>query len=161
MRRFVNFVFLANFLLWGGGFLYSLGLFVAYNGVGNIFEYVKPDSILSNCNIDTVKKVKVIDYTYFVKDIEYHDKISLYIGKVQEYGFYSENITYNSSIPRISCVGSCFIRQRQAKVSMGAYSILFIFILSIYLFADKEKWIGIYTGKGYKKNEKGMNNNGG
>ena len=42
MKLFVKLIFVANFLFLGGGFLITFFQFIAYNGFGDIFEYVKP-----------------------------------------------------------------------------------------------------------------------
>ena len=41
MKLFVKLIFVANFLFWGGGVLIAFFQFIAYNGFGDIFEYVK------------------------------------------------------------------------------------------------------------------------
>ena len=43
MKLFVKLIFVANFLFLGGGFLIAFFQFIAYNGFGDIFEYVKPE----------------------------------------------------------------------------------------------------------------------
>ena len=49
MKLFVKLIFVANFLFLGGGFLITFFQFIAYNGFGDIFEYVKPERRKGMC----------------------------------------------------------------------------------------------------------------
>ena len=55
MKGFVKLIFWGNFLFFGGGFLVALFQYIAYNGLGNIFEYAKPEQIKTHVEIDSIK----------------------------------------------------------------------------------------------------------
>ena len=54
MKLFVKLIFVANFLFLGGGFLIAFFQFIAYNGFGDIFEYVKPEQLETHVNTAAV-----------------------------------------------------------------------------------------------------------
>ena len=62
MKLFVKLIFVANFLFLGGGFLIAFFQFIAYNGFGDIFEYVKPEQLETHVKIDSIKETKTIFY---------------------------------------------------------------------------------------------------
>ena len=66
MKLFVKLIFVANFLFLGGGFLIAFFQFIAYNGFGDIFEYVKPEQLETHVKIDSIKETKTIFYKYVV-----------------------------------------------------------------------------------------------
>lgn len=71
MKLFVKLIFVANFLFWGGGFLIAFFQYVAYNGFGDIFEYVKPEQLETHVKIDSIKETKTIFYKYIVNQKVY------------------------------------------------------------------------------------------
>lgn len=66
MKLFVKLVFYCNFLFWGGGFLLAFLQYIAYNGFGDIFEYVKPEYLETRVEIDSITETKTIIYKYTI-----------------------------------------------------------------------------------------------
>ena len=102
MKLFVKLIFVANFLFLGGGFLIAFFQYVAYNGFGDIFEYVKPEQLETHVKIDSIKETKTIFYKYVVDQKVYESKQSIYIPRIAEYDFYENNVYYNKRIPCLS-----------------------------------------------------------
>jgi hypothetical protein len=153
MNTFVKIVFYANFLFWGGGFLIAFGQFVIYNGIGNIFEYIKIENAQTNVEIDSLLNDKTIHYIYMVKDKQYKSKQTVIIHYVPKYDFYETNIYYNKIFPYFSYVGNNRLKLRGEKTGMIISGFFFLFIFSIYKFADMDKWIGVYTRGEYKSSK--------
>ncbi len=66
----------------GGGFLLAFIQYVAYNGFGDIFEYVKSEHLETRVEIDSIKETKTIFYEYTVDKKEYESKQSIHISRI-------------------------------------------------------------------------------
>ena len=55
MKLFVKLVFSIGFLFLGGGFLLAFLQYIAYNGFGDIFEYVKPEYLETRVEINSIR----------------------------------------------------------------------------------------------------------
>lgn len=154
MTLFVKLVFGSNFLFWGGGFLLAFLQYVAYNGFGDIFEYVKPEYLETRVEIDSIKETKTIFYKYTVDKEEYESKQSIFIPRIAEYDFYESNVYYNKQIPCLSYIGKQGFKLRSTKIDMCITGFFFLFIFLIYKYADMDKWIGVYTRGEYKSSRK-------
>lgn len=150
MNTFIKFVFYTGFLFFGGGFLVALLQYFAYNGFGNIFEYVKPEYIETYVEINSIEGSKTIFYKYWVDKKEYASKQSVYIDKIPKYDFYEANVFYNKQIPSLSYIGNKELKLKSPISGMVIMGFFFLFIFLIYKFADREKWIGVYTRGEYK-----------
>ena len=64
MKLFVKLVFSIGFLFLGGGFLLAFLQYIAYNGFGDIFEYVKPEYLETRVEINSIRETKTIIYNY-------------------------------------------------------------------------------------------------
>ena len=146
MKLFVKLIFVANFLFLGGGFLIAFFQFIAYNGFGDIFEYVKPEQLETHVKIDSIKETKTIFYKYVVNQKVYESKQSVYIPSIAEY--------YNKRIPCLSYIGKQGFKLRSTKIDMCITGFFFLFIFLIYRYADMDKWIGVYTRGEYKSSRK-------
>ena len=78
MKLFVKLIFVANFLFLGGGFLIAFFQFIAYNGFGDIFEYVKPEYLETRVEINSIRETKTIIYNYTI-DKKTMNQSSLFI----------------------------------------------------------------------------------
>jgi hypothetical protein len=136
-----------GYLFFGGGFLIAFGQFVAYNGVGDIFEYTKPEDMQIQIEIDSVKEIKTIFYTYRVKEKEYNSQQSVYIDKIPKFDFYESNIFFNQQIPFLSYVGNNKLKLRSSTSGMIVMGFFFLFIFLLNKFGNVDKWIKIYTGE--------------
>ena len=154
MKLFVKLIFVANFLFLGGGFLIAFFQFIAYNGFGDIFEYVKPEQLEAHIKIDSIKETKTIFYKYVVDQKVYESKQSIYIPRIAEYDFYENNVYYNKRIPCLSYIGKQGFKLRSTKIDMCITGFFFLFIFLIYRYADMDKWIGVYTRGEYKSSRK-------
>ena len=151
MKIFVNIIFWIGFLFFGGGFLITFGKFIAYNGFGNIFEYVKPENIETAVEIDSLKKNKTIFYSYFVDSKTHSAKQTLYMPNIDKYNFYEGNIYYNKTIPSLSYIGNNKLRLRQEKVGMIISGFFFLLYFLIYKLANIDRMIAQYTGNTCRK----------
>ena len=105
MKLFVKLVFYCNFLFWGGGFLLAFLQYIAYNGFGDIFEYVKPEYLETRVEINSITETKTIIYKYTIDKKNYESKQSIYIPTIAECDFYESNVYYNKQIPCLSYIG--------------------------------------------------------
>ena len=105
MKLFVKLVFYCNFLFWGGGFLLAFLQYIAYNGFGDIFEYVKPEYLETRVEIDSITETKTIIYKYTIDKKNYESKQSIYISRIAARDFYESNVYYNKQIPCLSYIG--------------------------------------------------------
>ena len=151
MKTFVNIILGITFIFSGGGFLITFSKFIAYNGFGNIFEYVKPQNIETAVEIDSLKKNKTIFYSYFVGSKTYSAKQTLYMPNIDKHNFYEENIYYNKTIPSLSYIGNNKLRLRQEKVGMIISGFFFLLYFLIYKLANIDKMIAQYTGNAYQR----------
>lgn len=154
MKLFVKLIFVANFLFLGGGFLIAFFQFIAYNGFGDIFEYVKPEQLETHVKIDSIKETKTIFYKYVVNQKVYESKQSVYIPSIAECDFYKNSVYYNKKIPFLSYVGTKELKLNSPESGMVVFGFFFLFIFLIYRYADMDKWIGIYTRGEYKSSRK-------
>ena len=154
MKLFVKLIFVANFLFLGGGFLIAFFQFIAYNGFGDIFEYVKPEQLETHVKIDSIKETKTIFYKYVVNQKVYESKQSVYIPSIAECDFYENSVYYNKRIPCLSYIGKQGFKLRSTKIDMCITGFFFLFIFLIYRYADMDKWIGVYTRGEYKSSRK-------
>ena len=154
MKLFVKLIFVANFLFLGGGFLIAFFQFIAYNGFGDIFEYVKPEQLETHVKIDSIKETKTIFYKYVVNQKVYESKQSVYIPSIAECDFYENSVYYNKKIPFLSYVGTKELKLNSPESGMVVFGFFFLFIFLIYRYADMDKWIGIYTRGEYKSSRK-------
>ena len=154
MKLFVKLIFVANFLFLGGGFLIAFFQYVAYNGFGDIFEYVKPEQLETHVKIDSIKETKTIFYKYVVDQKVYESKQSVYIPSIAECDFYENSVYYNKKIPFLSYVGTKELKLNSPESGMVVFGFFFLFIFLIYRYADMDKWIGIYTRGEYKSSRK-------
>lgn len=146
--------FVANFLFLGGGFLIAFFQFIAYNGFGDIFEYVKPEQLETHVKIDSIKETKTIFYKYVVNQKVYESKQSVYIPSIAECDFYENSVYYNKKIPFLSYVGTKELKLNSPESGMVVFGFFFLFIFLIYRYADMDKWIGVYTRGEYKSSRK-------
>ncbi len=154
MKLFVKLIFVANFLFLGGGFLIAFFQFIAYNGFGDIFEYVKPERLETYVRIDSIKETKTIFYKYVVDQKVYESKQSVYIPSIAECDFYENSVYYNKKIPFLSYVGTKELKLNSPESGMVVFGFFFLFIFLIYRYADMDKWIGVYTRGEYKSSRK-------
>lgn len=154
MKLFVKLIFVANFLFLGGGFLIAFFQFIAYNGFGDIFEYVKPEQLETHVKIDSIKETKTIFYKYVVNQKVYESKQSVYIPSIAECDFYENSVYYNKKIPFLSYVGTKELKLNSPESGMVVFGFFFLFIFLIYRYADMDKWIGVYTRGEYKSSRK-------
>ena len=154
MKLFVKLIFVANFLFLGGGFLIAFFQFIAYNGFGDIFEYVKPEQLETHVKIDSIKETKTIFYKYVVDQKVYESKQSVYIPSIAECDFYENSVYYNKKIPFLSYVGTKELKLNSPESGMVVFGFFFLFIFLIYRYADMDKWIGFYTRGEYKSSRK-------
>ena len=66
MKLFVKLVFSIGFLFLGGGFLLAFLQYIAYNGFGDIFEYVMLACLEMHVETDSVKEREIILYKYVI-----------------------------------------------------------------------------------------------
>lgn len=78
MKLFVKLVFSIVFLFLGGGFLLAFLQYIAYNGFGDIFEYVKPEYLETRVEINSIRETKTIIYNYTI-DKKTMNQSSLFI----------------------------------------------------------------------------------
>ncbi|WP_370788288.1 hypothetical protein [Bacteroides nordii] len=78
MKLFVKLVFSIGFLFLGGGFLLAFLQYIAYNGFGDIFEYVKPEYLETRVEINSIRETKTIIYNYTI-DKKTMNQSSLFI----------------------------------------------------------------------------------
>ncbi|MFS3040103.1 hypothetical protein AAH043_19010 [Bacteroides nordii] len=71
-------VFSIGFLFLGGGFLLAFLQYIAYNGFGDIFEYVKPEYLETRVEINSIRETKTIIYNYTI-DKKTMNQSSLFI----------------------------------------------------------------------------------
>lgn len=154
MKTFLKLVVCLSYLFWGGGFLIAFLQFIAYNGFGDIFEYVKPEHVETRVEIDSLTETKTIFYKYIIDEKVYESKQSVYIPVEAEYDFYEKNIYYNPKLPFLSYVGKKELKLRGTKIDMSITGFFFLFIFLIYKFSDVDKWIGVYTRGEYKSSRK-------
>lgn len=147
-------IFYSNFLFWGGGFLFAFLQYIAYNGIGDMFEYVKPEYLETHVEIDSIKKRKTIIYKYIIDEKKYESKQSISISKITARDFYESNVYYNKQIPCLSYIGKKGLKLRSNKIDMCITGFFFLFIFIIYRYADMDKWIGVYTRGEYKSSRK-------
>ncbi len=150
MSRVLKFIFLIGFLLFGGGFLFALFQFASYNGFGEWFDFAKPDSYETIVEERPNEDCRVIWYTYSVDGKSYSSYQNVGLNVIDLYEFHEDNLVYNKQLPFFSMIGKKEFKLRNAKAGMVVTGILFLFIFSIYKFADLEKWIGVYTRGEYK-----------
>ena len=149
MKLFMKLVFSIGFLFLGGGFLLAFLQYIAYNGFGDIFEYVKPEYLETRVEIDSITETKTIIYKYTIDKKNYESKQSIYISRIAR-DFYESNVYYNKQIPCLSYIGKKGLKLRSTKIDMCITGFFFLFIFLIYKYADMDKWIGVYTRGEYK-----------
>lgn len=156
MRRFVNIIFYIGFLFFGGGFLIALGQFILYNGMGDIFEYIKANNPEIDCEITFSNKIEItnIHYRYMVSGQLYESIESIATSSIKIKNIQIDEIYYNKAFPSLNYIGDNTLSMRKAKIGMIVMGFFFLFIFLIYLFADIEKWIGVYTKGEYKSSIK-------
>lgn len=156
VKKIINIIFYFGFLFFGGGFLISLGQFVLYNGMGDIFEYVEPESINFTIQSDTInqKERYTINYFYLVDDKQYNAKDVFYTNYIKKGAKNLEKLYYNKRIPSVIYVDNNHLDVKRSKINMLVMGFFFLFILLIYKFADLDKWIGVYTRGEYKRTKK-------
>lgn len=150
MKLFMKLVFSIGFLFLGGGFLLAFLQYIAYNGFGDIFEYVKPEYLETRVEIDSITETKTIIYNYTIDKKNYESKQSIYISRIAARDFYESNVYYNKQIPCLSYIGKKELKLRSTKIDMCITGFFFLFIFLIYKYADMDKWIGVYTRGEYK-----------
>lgn len=152
MKGIVNIIFYIGFLFFGGGFLIAFGQFTLYNGIGDIFDYVAPDSINFNIQSDIVNKKEryTINYSYIANGKKYIVKDTFYASYIKKGGKDIEKLYYNKSIPSVFYIDNNNLDIKRSKINMIIMGFFFMFIFLIYKFADMDKWIGVYTRGEYK-----------
>ena len=154
MKAFVKLIIYIGFLFFGGGFLIALGQFIIYNGMGNIFEYVKPADVETSVEMDSIGETQTIYYKYKVQGKEYTSKQSVYTGRIAENDFYVTNIYYNKTFPFFSYIGDKSLKLRSPISGMIIMGFFFLLFFMINKFADMDKWIGVYTRGEYKSSKR-------
>jgi hypothetical protein len=154
MKTFVKIIVYFGYCFFGGGFLIAFFQFIIYNGFGNTFEYIRPESIETVVEIDSLLNDKTIHYIYKVNDKQYESKQTVKIHYISKYDFYETSIFYNKTIPSFSYVGKKELKLNSPISGMVIFGFFFLFIFLIYKFADMDKWIGVYTRGEYKSSKK-------
>lgn len=155
-KTFMDIVFYIGFLFFGGGFLIAFGQFILYNGMGEIFEYIKADNaeIIHDTNVLNKMEITDILYRYTVNNDLYEMKESIATSSIKKKNIHINEIYYNKLFPSLSYVGDNNLSLRKAKTGMITMGFFFLFIFLIYKFADMDKWIGVYTRGEYKSSRK-------
>lgn len=154
MNAFIKLIFYAGFLFFGGGFIIAFCQFVAYNGAGDYFEYVKAEHFyISN---DTTSMPAKLVYKYTVNGHEYKSSQNVSTETASSSDLSQFTIWFNTSFHKISIIKE--LKGRETKiwnqiVGMVIFGFFFLFIFLIYKFADMNKWIGIYTRGEYKRSK--------
>lgn len=152
MKSIVYFILYIGFLFFGGGCLIAFGQFVLYNGLGNIFDYAKAEDAKIEYDKGYLNKLETTEiyYQYCVNDKRYASTESIVTSCIKDEGINIDEIYYNESFPSLNYIGNNKLRLRGAKTGMVVMGFGFLFILFPYLFADLDKWIGVYTRGEYK-----------
>ncbi|MDL2213717.1 hypothetical protein LJC29_07090 [Bacteroides sp. OttesenSCG-928-N06] len=156
MRKLVNTIFYIGFLFFGGGFLIAFGQFVLYNGVGDLFSYVKAENAEINYETYLSNKFEITDiiYTYEANNKSYSSRESIATLAIEREGIQINKVYYNKTFPTLSYIGNNGLSLRKAQTGMVVMGSFCLFLFSIYKFADIDKWIGVYTRGEYKSSKK-------
>ncbi len=152
MNRFMKIIFYVGFLFFGGGFFVALFQYIAYNGIGNSFEYVEASNAKIDYETTFSNKIEItnIYYSYIVDNELYDFKESIATSSIRKRNINIDKIYYNKVFPSLSYVGEKNLSLRQAKSNMIIMGSFFAFLFLIYKFADVNKWVGVYTRGEYK-----------
>ena len=155
MESVIRFIYKLALYVWlfvcGSCFVSYCFLYVAHNGLGDIFSYVP--TIAMNVSIDLKKRPAVINYSYKVNQREYSGAQEVAGNVAQKLQKTEVAILYNETFPMISEIKN--IKGKSSKLhectlKMGLGFIGFLFAFLIWRFADHDKWIGVYARGEYK-----------
>lgn len=156
MKRILNIIFYIGFLFFGGGFMIAFCQFIAYNGLGNVFEYEKAEDAKIHQEAGFLNKIEIvtIHYSYTLNNQTYNATESIAISAIKKANMQIDEVFYNRTFPSLSYVGNNKLKLTQAKVGMLVMGAFLIFLGLIFIFIDKDKWIGVYTRGEYKSSKR-------
>lgn len=146
MKKVIKIGLVLNYLFWGGMFIYAFSLFVAYNGIFDVFEFNCKFADEFSVDLKENKKSYYIKYSYTDNSKVFSNKEGISIDIFdREIGNVDRlEICYNSTFPKLSYLKGKNLALRRNKVGMITSSMfLFLFVL-IDLLADKGKWAKRY-----------------
>ncbi|MEM6734430.1 MAG: hypothetical protein AAF620_00030 [Bacteroidota bacterium] len=146
MRRVIRVGLILNYLFWGGMFAYAFALFVAYNGIFEVFEFNCKYADEFSVSLKENKKSYYVRYSYIDNSKIFSNKegISKDIYDQQIGDVENLEICYNRTFPTLSYLKGKNLALRRSKVGMVVSSIFLTLFVLIDLFSDKEKWANRY-----------------
>jgi hypothetical protein len=155
MKTFIKIIVYFGYCFFGGGFLIAFGHYIAYNGLGNFFEYA-PANVIS-VQKETYQTPNKLLYEYSVNNKAYRGYQNISSTKIEQISNNQIVVLYNKTFNNISMIQD--ITGKSSKtweqtVGMLVFGLPLLFIFLIYTFADMDKWIGVYTRGEYKSSRK-------
>ena len=144
----------AGLFVCGSAFLFSIIMYVMYNGIGNVFKYVPADNCSYILENDTAVKrpSMVLKYQYRFRNQTYNGEHSFFSEDMRE-SLDSVTVYCNTVIPSLSMVKgvpNSVYKQRHYLVHICISFLGVLFTFLIWRFADHDKWIGVYARGEYK-----------
>lgn len=154
MGRIIRFVYKLSLYIWlsvsGIGCLYSVIMYIAYNGLGDVFKYMPVDKFSYSMKIDSVSRpTNILEYQYEIDGHTYNSEHRFFVEDMKE-NIGSIRVLYNSTFEYLSMVEGVpneNYMQRLYLVRICTSLIFFLFAFLIYKFANHDKWINIYSGE--------------
>jgi hypothetical protein len=133
-------------LFWGLGLIYSLSKLIALNGLGNLFDMESPNSIFTRIERDSLDIN--IYYAYKVEEKEYSSEYNMFAEYFNRCNVDTIIIKYNTIFPMISYIEGVPLKIRKQKTGIFISSFFVLFLLLIWRFSNKDKWVKAYEEVG-------------
>ncbi len=133
-------------LFWGLGLIYSLSKLIALNGLGNLFEVQSPISIDTRIERDSLDIN--IYYTYRVEENEYSSEYKMFAEYFNQCEIDTIIIKYNTTFPMVSYIEGVPLKIKRQKTGIFISSFFLLFLLLIWRFSKKDKWVKTYEEVG-------------
>jgi hypothetical protein len=144
MKKIVTFFYISGLLFGAFGFIHSVVYYTLSNGFGETFTF--EEAKLSNLLIDRDSSDVDIQYQYSVNNIEYRDRCLISSELYDRRNLNSILVKYNHYFPNISYIEGVKIKLIKQKTGMVLSLIFLLFLISVWTFSDRDKWISIYEG---------------
>ncbi len=146
MKKVITTIYIFGLLLSSFGFFVSLYKVIELNGLGNIFQYERPEIVNLNLERDSID-VK-ITYSYVVEKKEYYDSYEMVSSYYDRCDTDSLIVNYNKTFPSVSYIEGIPLKIRINNMGMVLSLIFFLFLFIVWNVSNRDKWFRTYKEVG-------------
>lgn len=136
MIKIVRFFYYVGLLLWSSFLIHALFMYVAYNGIGDLFEYTTPNEIEIDLRRDS--SLVYISYVYSINGEQFDNKFETSVNYFDTFGIDTVIVEYNQKLPSVSVVKGLPNMLRKQRIIIVISTIFIVLQTLFYKLATRK-----------------------